>query len=101
MNWTLSPLPGLQIIVNAVCKSLRRHYDRTFVLRVAETWIPMHSSKPPALDIAVDTSRPLTVVDPNGRSQRRFTDRKSLHTPVLIRGVLNDAEVETMPSAFA
>jgi hypothetical protein len=34
-------------------------------------------------------------VDPNGRSSRRFTDRKFLHIPLVIRGIPENAEVRT------
>jgi hypothetical protein len=46
-----------------------------------------------SLVVALDTSRALAVVDPNGRSQRRFTDRMQIHIPVRIEGIPEGAEV--------
>ena len=59
----------------------------------AESLIPAHLSKVPALELAVDALRPLAVVDPNGRSSRRFTDRKFLHIPLVIRSIPENVDV--------
>jgi hypothetical protein len=61
----------------------------------AESLIAAHASKPPAIEVAVDTVHTLAVVDPNGRSSRRYTDRKFLHIPLMIRGVPEDVEVRS------